>query len=75
MSPEQCRAARAWIGMSQEELAKAASVGLSTLRDFEKGTRTPVTNNLAAIRAVLEGKGFSFSEKGASPQSLSHVLG
>ncbi|MFD1704826.1 helix-turn-helix domain-containing protein [Methylopila henanensis] len=73
MSPEQCRAARAWIGMSQEELAKAASVGLSTLRDFEKGTRTPVTNNLAAIRAVLEGKGFAFSEKGESTQSLSYT--
>jgi transcriptional regulator with XRE-family HTH domain len=59
--------------MSQEELAKAASVGLSTLRDYEKGLRTPVTNNLQAIRTVLEGKGFRFSEKSESPQSLSYT--
>lgn len=60
MTPEQCRACRAWLGMSQEELAKAANVGVSTVRDYEAGRREPTRNNLAAIRTVLESKGFSF---------------
>ena len=64
MSPEQCRAARNWIEWSQDELAKAAGVGLSTVRDYEKGKRTPIGNNLAAIQRALEGMGISFSENG-----------
>ena len=57
MSPEQCRAARAWLNWTQQELAHRAGVGLSTVRDFEKGERTPIPNNLAAIRRVIEEAG------------------
>lgn len=57
MSPEQCRAARGWLGWTQQELARRAGVGLSTVRDFEKGERTPITNNLAAMRQAIEGVG------------------
>jgi ribosome-binding protein aMBF1 (putative translation factor) len=57
MSPEQCRAARAWLGWSQQELAKKASVGLSTVKDFENHSRKPIANNLAAMRTALEGAG------------------
>jgi transcriptional regulator with XRE-family HTH domain len=60
MSPEQCRSARAWLDWSQDDLAKAASVGLSTVKDFEKGRRDPIPNNLAAIRAALEATGIAF---------------
>ena len=59
MSPEQCRAARAWLNWTQQELASRAGVGLSTLRDFEKGERTPIPNNLAAIRRAIETAGIS----------------
>jgi DNA-binding transcriptional regulator YiaG len=57
MTPGQCRAARAFLDISQPELAKAASVGVSTLRDFEAGRRTPMANNLKAIQAELERRG------------------
>lgn len=60
MTPEQCRAARCWLDWSQKELADASHVSLSTVRDFEKGRREPIANNLAAIRQVLEGAGFGF---------------
>jgi DNA-binding transcriptional regulator YiaG len=62
MTPEQCRAARNWLNLSQDELAKAASVGVSTVRDFEAARRTPTRNNLSSMQAVLEGKGVSFFE-------------
>ena len=61
ISPEQCRAARAWANWSQEELAKRANVGLSTVRAFEKGTQTPIRNNLEAIRAALESADIQFT--------------
>ncbi|WP_370631525.1 helix-turn-helix domain-containing protein [Methylovirgula sp. HY1] len=67
MTPAQCRAARGFLDMSQDELAKAASVGISTVRDFEKGRRLPIANNLAAIQAVLEARGIGFlCEEGTS---------
>jgi transcriptional regulator with XRE-family HTH domain len=60
MSPEQCRAARAWLNWSQEELATKAQVSSSTLRDFEAGRRSPIANNLMAIRRALEDAGMQF---------------
>ena len=54
ISPEQSRAARGWLDWSQEELAKRANVSLSTVRDFEKGRRVPIRNNLDAMQRALE---------------------
>jgi len=62
MTPEQCRAARGWLEWSQDDLAAAANVSLSTVRDFEKGRRIPIANNLAAMKAALEAKGIEFVE-------------
>jgi DNA-binding transcriptional regulator YiaG len=60
MTPEQCRAARGWLEISQDDLASAARVSLSTVRDFEKGRHVPIANNLAAMKAVLEAQGIVF---------------
>jgi DNA-binding transcriptional regulator YiaG len=65
MTPEQCRAARAWLNWPQDGLAKAASVGVSTVRDFEAGRREPTRNNLAAMKAALEKGGISFVDDDA----------
>jgi ribosome-binding protein aMBF1 (putative translation factor) len=60
ITPAQSRAARALIEWSQEDLAKAAHLGLSTIRDFEKGRRTPTHNNLLGIKTALETAGVRF---------------
>jgi len=67
ISPEQCRAARAWLGWPQPELAKRAGVGLSTIRDFETGRRTPIQNNRQAIQGALESAGIAFLFKEEKP--------
>jgi len=64
LAPEQSRAARAWLEWSQEDLAQRAHVSLSTIRDFEKGRRVPIKNNLDAIRLSLEMAGVSLVFRG-----------
>jgi ribosome-binding protein aMBF1 (putative translation factor) len=62
LTPEQSRAARGWLDWSQDDLAKKANVSLSTVRDFEKGRRVPIANNLAALEAALAKAGMRLLE-------------
>ena len=59
MSPEQCRAARAWLDWRQARLAEAAGVGLSTVKSYEAGKAT-IQATLAAMRSALEAQGIEF---------------
>ncbi|MBX3445505.1 MAG: helix-turn-helix transcriptional regulator [Parvibaculaceae bacterium] len=60
MSSAQCRAARALLEWSQEELAQNAQVARATIADFERNTRTPIRNNLIAIAMTFEAAGIAF---------------
>ncbi len=53
----QCRAARALLDMTQPELADAASLGLSTIVDFEKSRRDVSRAAVHAIQKALEKAG------------------
>lgn len=57
ISPAQCRAARALLAWLQDDLARAANIGNSTVRDFEKGRREISNESLRAIRAAIENAG------------------
>ncbi|KAB2671245.1 helix-turn-helix transcriptional regulator [Ochrobactrum sp. LMG 5442] len=63
LTPEQSRGARGLLDWSQTQLAEAANVSLSTVRDFEKGRRVPIANNLQAIRTALEADGVIFIDQ------------
>ena len=59
MSPRQCRAARAWCGITSEELARQAGVVRITVSRFETGVRqSSVTAN--ALRMALQRLGVEF---------------
>jgi transcriptional regulator with XRE-family HTH domain len=66
MKPEQSRAARGWLGWTQAKLAEKASVGLSTVKDFEASKRIPIANNLHAMRQALESVGIKFTDDAVS---------
>ena len=66
--PSQCRAARALVDKDQAELARRAVVPRDMIGDFERGSRAPPADDLAAIRAALEAAGVIFvDENGEGP--------
>ena len=57
MSPAQSRAARALLGLSQSDLANLAFCSLSTIANFESGSRAPRAATLNAIQNVYKARG------------------
>jgi transcriptional regulator with XRE-family HTH domain len=58
--PAQIRAGRALLGWSQQELADAAEVGLTTVRDYENERRAGQVGGLKSIREALVNAGVVF---------------
>ncbi len=56
----QCRAARALLGWSQDELSELSKVAKKTIADFERGARQPYERTLRDIRQTLEEAGIEF---------------
>jgi transcriptional regulator with XRE-family HTH domain len=70
MTPAQCRAARALLNITQSQLAEAASVGLSTVVDFEKERREVSDIAVDKIRLALERAGIEFSSENARGEGV-----
>lgn len=60
LTAAQCRAARALIDWSRDDLADGSRVALRTIVDFERGAREPRETTKAALRAALEAAGVIF---------------
>ncbi|MFT6675923.1 MAG: transcriptional regulator with XRE-family HTH domain [Sulfitobacter sp.] len=60
MQISQCRAARAILGITQQDLADASNVNKRTIMDFESGKRTPVPATITTLRLALESAGAVF---------------
>ena len=72
--PNQIKSARALLGWSQQDLANRGKIAASTVADFERGERTPVANNLAAMRTTLEQAGIVFMAGSAIMGPRSKIL-
>jgi transcriptional regulator with XRE-family HTH domain len=66
VTPAQCRAARALVGWSQDELAASSKVAKATIANFELGKRSPYARTLEDLRDALEAAGVEFTN-GAEP--------
>ena len=60
ITPDQCRAGRAILGLSQMELCKLAGITHKPLVDFEKGNTKPYASTLDKLKAALEKAGVVF---------------
>jgi transcriptional regulator with XRE-family HTH domain len=58
--PQQSRGARGLLDWTQASLAEAATLGLSTVKNFESDRRETTAANLNAIRRALEEAGIEF---------------
>lgn len=67
MTKEQCRAARALLGWSLDELAKQAEIGRNAIHMFEAGNRTPHRATIKSLRFALEQAGVEFLDNGKGP--------
>jgi DNA-binding XRE family transcriptional regulator len=72
MTRGQCRAARALLEWTQDQLAEAASVSKKTLADFEAGKRTPYDRTLSDIQRALEGAGIQFIPENGGGAGVRH---
>lgn len=64
VNPEQLRAARAWLKLSQQQLADAAQVTKGTIARFELGLSIPHDRTLRDLRLALEERGIEFQFDG-----------
>jgi transcriptional regulator with XRE-family HTH domain len=69
LNAAQCRAARGLLNWSQDTLAEASKLGISTVGEFERERRTPCNHLLRDIRSALESAGIEFiAENGGGPE-------
>jgi DNA-binding XRE family transcriptional regulator len=64
ISAAQCRAARALVNWTQDDLATNAQVARATIADFERLERDPVRNNMFSIVSAFEASGVIFVQEG-----------
>ena len=60
ITSQQCRGARAMLGLSQADLEVAARVAKKSIADFEREATNPQPRTLDALQAALESAGVEF---------------
>lgn len=64
ISPVQCRAGRALLQWSQQQLADAAHIGVVTVRQFESGAAELRHATLDVMKRAFEAAGVIFEARG-----------
>lgn len=62
LAPEDSRAARAHLGLSQKRAAEESGLDINTIKRFEVGNYVPKTTFLEKFRAFFEGQGYQFPD-------------
>jgi transcriptional regulator with XRE-family HTH domain len=57
---QQVKAARAWLDLSQDDLAEKSIVTRRSIQDFESGKRVPQARTLRDLQKALEDLGIEF---------------
>lgn len=60
VTAQQVKAARAWLDLSQDDLAKRTGLTRRAIQDFENGKRTPQPRTLRDFKNALEELGIEF---------------
>jgi transcriptional regulator with XRE-family HTH domain len=66
LTPQQCRAARAVLGWSREDLAEKAGVSAGTVVGFELLGADSKVSTVQKLRRALEGGGIEFIDDGVA---------
>ncbi|WP_309943217.1 helix-turn-helix domain-containing protein [Tardiphaga robiniae] len=64
--PAQLRAARAWLGWSQDELALKSGISKHSIARYEQGRSIAYDDTLAKLKGALEAAGINFHFDGAT---------
>lgn len=72
--PEQMRAARAQLGLSQEELAKRAGIPFRTYRSWENGESEPQAAKITPLLRFLEAEGIDPQRVAVRSPLEQHIL-
>lgn len=64
VNAEQIRAARSWLGISQEDLARRSGVAKRTIARFEQNLSVPYDRTLRDLQSCLEAMGIEFIFEG-----------
>jgi transcriptional regulator with XRE-family HTH domain len=64
-TPAQCRAARALLNWTQEDLVRECKITKKTIADFERGATSPRSQTLIQIIAAFEAAGIEFINGGS----------
>lgn len=65
LTPETSKASRSLLGLSQKQLAEKADVAISTIADFERGTRSLLKNNEKSVVETFNSLGIRFKDDGS----------
>jgi transcriptional regulator with XRE-family HTH domain len=75
VTPEQIRAARAWLSWSRNDLSAKSGISPGSIAMFEQGRSIPYDETLAKLRAAFEAAGIRFHFVGMSGTGISWNFG
>jgi transcriptional regulator with XRE-family HTH domain len=75
ITAQQIKAARAWLDISQDDLAAKTGVTRRAIQDFENGKRVPQARTLRDLRNALEQSGIEFLSIGERAVGISSERG